>query len=660
MTLAQTGIVPGWLDRSADPCTDFFEFACGGFLKTADIPPDRSSWGAIQLVIKDSEDVLHDVLEQAAKDSAGGKLAAGDPTLTKLGNYYAACMDEPAIETAGIAPIQPLLDTIGKITDGKSAAAALIALHQNAVFALFSVSPTQDFTDATQVVAALDQAGLGLPDRKYYLESKGNMAKTRAAYLAHLGNLFRLLGQSEPAAKATASDVMRFETQLAKLHQDSVVRRDPHAVYHPVGRAGLEGKIAPSFPWADYLAGLGIAGVSAITVHDPAYYTAVAKLLNREKPQTLRNYFTSVVLRERASDLGKAWVDESFSMEKQLTGTKELPPRWLRCVRHTDGDLGELLGQSYVKARFSGDAKLRAAELTKAVLGAMRVEIDHLPWMDDPTRAAAKQKLDKMAYLVGFPDQWRKYDFEIKRNEFANNTAAASRWELARQLAKIGKPVDRNDWGMTPPTVNAYYDPTLNEIALPAGQLQPPFFGATFHPAVNFGSTGGGTIGHEMTHGFDDEGSQFDADGNLREWWSKPTKEQFGAATKCIVDQYAKYEAVPKVHLDGKLTAGENIADNGGVKLAFQAYQTWKTQQSTPPPANVEGFTDDQLYFLAYGQSWCAKQTPEVAEMRAHSNPHSPPQWRVNGVIVNQPGFGPAFKCAAGTPMNPGKSCSVW
>ncbi|HET9624523.1 MAG TPA: M13 family metallopeptidase [Kofleriaceae bacterium] len=660
MTLAQTGIVPGWLDKSADPCTDFFQYACGGFLKTAEIPPDRSTWGAIQIVVKDSEDVLHDVLEQAAKNAAGGGLAAGDQALTKLGNYYAACMDEPAIEAAGIAPIQPMLDAIAKITDAKSAAAALITLHKNAVFPLFAIGPSQDFGDATKVIASLDQSGLGLPDRKWYLESKGAMPKTRTAYVAHLTRMFHLLGQDDKTAKATASDVMRFETQLARLQQDEVVRRDPHAIYHLVGRAGLEGKLAPSFPWGDYLAGLGIANVTAITVHDPAYYTAVGKLLTTEKPAAIRNYFTAAVLRDAADELGKAWVDEAFAMSKQLTGTKELPPRWLRCVRRADADLGELLGQSYVKARFAGDAKLRAAELTKAVLGAMRVELDQLPWMDAPTRAAAKQKLDKMAYLVGFPDKWRKYDFEIKRNEYANNVHAASRWELARQLAKIGKPVDRNDWGMTPPTVNAYYDPTLNEIALPAGQLQPPFFGATFHPAVNFGSTGGGTIGHEMTHGFDDEGSQFDADGNLREWWSKPTKDQFAAATKCIVDQYAKYEAVPKIHLDGKLTAGENIADNGGVKLAFQAYQTWKTQQATPPPANVEGFTDDQLYFLAYGQSWCAKQTPEVAELRAHSNPHSPPQWRVNGVIVNQPGFGTAFKCAAGTPMNPGKSCSVW
>jgi predicted metalloendopeptidase len=654
MSLAEAGIVPNWIDRKADPCTDFYAFACGGFLKTATIPPDRSSWGAIEIVVKDSEDFLHTVLEDAARAKPG------DPTLDKLGGYYAACMDEAAIERAGLAPMQPLLDAVAKVTDGRTAAAAIQALHAEGVFALFSIGPQQDFGDATQVIASIDQAGLGLPDRKYYFENKGTMARTRAAYLAHLRRLFQLLGQREPLAKASAAEAMRVETTLARLSQDDVVRRDPHKVYHRVERAGLETKIAPSFPWRAYLAALGIPDVTAISVNDPAYYTAVARLLRSEKPAALRSYLTAAVMRDQADSLGKAWVEEAFAMRKELTGVKQLPPRWRRCLRRTDRDLGELLGQSYVKAKFGGDAKTRAVDLTRTVLGAMRVELDNLSWMDDSTRAAAKQKLDKMAYLVGFPDKWRAYDFAIKRTDFAGNVQAAGRWELARQLAKIGKPVDRSDWGMTPPTVNAYYDPTLNEIALPAGQLQPPFFGATFHPAVNFGATGGGTIGHEMTHGFDDEGSQFDSDGNLREWWSKPTKEKFAAATRCVVDQYATYEAVPGVKLDGKLTAGENIADNGGVKLAYQAYQAWKAQQQPPPQQRVEGYTDDQLYFLAYGQSWCDKMTPEALEMRAHANPHSPPMWRVNGVIVNQPGFGAAFQCAAGTPMNPGKQCSVW
>jgi putative endopeptidase len=482
------------------------------------------------------------------------------------------------------------------------------------------------------------------------------MPKTRKVYQDHMVRMFKLLGYDDKKAAAAAGNAYQLELQLAKLQQDEVVRRDPHAVYHRVDKDLW--KLAKPFPWQDYLKALGIGEVTAISVNDPKYYTEIAKIVATQKPPALRDYLTWTVLRDSADELGKAWVDESFTMRKELQGLKELPPRWRRCVRRVDRDLGELLAQSYVAAKFGGDSKVRAIDLTKSVLAAMSVELDQLPWMDDPTRAAAKQKLAKMAYLVGYPDKWRAYDFEVSRTDFAKNVRAATLWEQHRQLAKIGKPVDRFDWMMTPPTVNAYYDPTLNELVLPAGQLQPPFFGATFHPAVNFGDTGGGTIGHEMTHGFDDEGKEFDGNGNMRDWWSKATREKFTDATKCIQDQYAQYEAVPGVKLDGKLTSGENIADNGGVKLAYEAYKTWRAGHAAP--REVDGFTDDQLYFLGYAQSWCEKITPEQLETMAHSNPHSPAMWRVNGVIVNQPGFGPAFKCAAGTAMNPGKSCGVW
>ncbi|MEO7093869.1 MAG: M13 family metallopeptidase [Polyangiales bacterium] len=658
-TLNATGIVGEWIDRKTDPCTDFYQFSCGGFLATAQIPADRSAWGTIQIVTKESEDFLHDVLEKAAAAKQP------DPISAKLGAYYAACMDEKAIETAGIAPIRPLLDTIATVKDSKSAAAAIVALHGAAVFPYFGIGPQQDFADATKVIASLDQSGLGLPDRKYYLENTGSLPKTRVAYQAHLVRMFKLLAASDKtlsvaAPAAAAKDVMRIETAIAKVQQDEVTRRDPHKVYNRVDRDGLVAKVAPKFPWVAYFTALGIPTVTAISVNDAAYFSAIDAMIAVEKPGAQRNYLTWMVMHSEATRLGKAWVDEDFTLDKELSGVQAVSPRWRRCVNRTDDDLGELLAQSYVAARFAGSSKPRAIELTKAVLGAMRVELDALPWMDAPTRAAAKTKLDKMAYLVGFPEAWRTYDFDVVRTDFASNVRAATRFELARQLGKIGKPVDRKDWQMTPPTVNAYYDPTLNEIALPAGQLQAPFFGETFHPAVNFGSTGGGTIGHEMTHGFDDEGSQFDGEGNLRDWWSASTKENFSTATTCIVDQYAQYEAVPNVKLDGKLTAGENIADNGGVKLAFQAYQSWKAAQKTPPPTKIGAYTDDQLYFLAYGQSWCDKMTPQALETMAHANPHSPPKWRVNGVIVNQPGFATAFSCKTGSAMNPGKQCAVW
>jgi predicted metalloendopeptidase len=652
MSLAESGIVPGWLDSSADPCQDFFAYACGGFTKTAEIPPDRSSWGAIQLVQKDSEEFLRTVLEDAAAATSP------DADTAKLGTFYAACMDEAKIEQAGVRPLQPMLDAIAQVKNGATAAHAVIAMQAQGFTPFFDVSPFQDFADATQVIAAIDQAGLGLPDRKYYLENTGAIPKARDAYRAHAARMFQLLGYDAARAKASAGNAFRIEAALAKLQQDEVVRRDPHAVYHRVDRTGLEQTVAPSFPWADYLTALGIGSVTAISVNDPAYYTATAKLIAIEKPAALRDYLTWTLLRESADTLGHAWLDEAFTMDKLLHGVKEQPPRWRRCVHRADHGLGELLAQSYVRAKFGGDAKTRAVDLTKAVLAAMRTELGALPWMDASTRTAAQHKLDGMSYLVGYPDRWRRYDFEVSRTDFANNVLAAKLSEQHRQLAKIGKPVDRNDWQMTPPTVNAYYDPSLNELVLPAGQLQPPFFGSTFHPAVNYGSTGGGTIGHEMTHGFDDEGSQFDANGNLRDWWSADTKVQFADATKCIVDQYSQYEAVPGIHLNGKLTAGENIADNGGVKLAYEAYKAWRTTQAHVP--QVDGYTDDQLYYLAYAQSWCEKSTPESLETQAHTNPHSTAMWRVNGVIVNQPGFAAAFKCTAGAPMSPGKSCNVW
>jgi predicted metalloendopeptidase len=599
------------------------------------------------------EDFLHDLLDQAAKD------AHGDPLLTKIGDYYAACMDEPAIEQAGLAPIQPLLDEIETIDDGKDAARELSHLHALHVSTFFHVEPTQDFADATQEIASFDQDGLGLRDRDYYLKSEGNMKQVRDAYAAHLERLFALAGANAADAKASAADAMRVETALAKLAQDKVVRRDPHAVYHRIERAGLK-KAAPGFPWDDYFAAMQMKDVTAVTVNDPKYFTGVDKLLRTEKPAALRHYLRARVLATAAPLLTKAFVDEDFTMTKVLSGQKELAPRWRRCVRRVDRDLGELLGQPYVAAKFAGDSKQKAIELVEAVRSAMKREIDQLPWMDDATRTAAKAKLEKITRLVGYPDKWRTYDFPVTRTSFATNVAQATAFEVQREMKKIGKPVDKTEWEMTPPTVNAYYEPTLNEIALPAGQLQPPFFGASFHPAVNFASIGGGTIGHELTHGFDDEGSQFDGDGNLRDWWSKSTAQQFKAATTCVQDQYSKYEAVPGVHLNGKLTSGENIADIGGVKIGYLAYQAWRAAQATPPPAKVAGYSDDQLYYLAYAQSWCMKASPELLESMAHTNPHSPPMWRVNGVIVDQPGFGPAFACKTGTPMNPGNACSVW
>jgi predicted metalloendopeptidase len=652
ITLAQTGIEPAWMDTSADPCSDFFAYACGGFVKTTVIPSDRPTWGTTQQIQKENEEFLRDILEKAAQNGEG------DPGKKKIGDFYAACIDEDSIEKAGLSPIQPLLDTIAKVNDGKSLAAAVIALHAVSIWPLFDVGSQQDFKDATKMIAGLDQDGLGLPDRDYYLKDDGNLKEVRDFYATHVGRMFALAGYNPAEVKTATADVLRIETKLAKAQQDKVTRRDPYKIYHRVDRAGLPA-MAKTFPWDAYFKVLGFPDIKEISVNDPAYFTFVDGLLAEEKAPAWRHYLAWHVLHDRAHVLSKGFVGESFLLRQKLVGQKEIEPRWKRCVRAVDRSLGELLAQPYVTAKFAGDSKDRARDLVGMIRAAMKTDLTNLPWMDGPTRDAALGKIAKMGDQVGYPDKWRAYDFAVARGAFAQNEEAAERFELHRQLAKVGKPVDRNDWLMTPPTVNAYYDPSQNKIVLPAGELQPPFFSTKFYPPVNIGNEGGNTIGHEITHAFDDEGSQFDGDGNLVDWWTKDTKAKFEEATKCVQDQYSGYDAVPGVKLNGALTSGENIADIGGVKLGYAALVSWK-KAHPEEHKSVEGFTDEQLVFLGYAQGWCSKETPQFLEMLARTNPHSPPRWRVNGPMADVPAFAEAYHCKAGTPLNTGKVCAVW
>ncbi len=652
MPLSQTGIDPTWMDAAADPCQDFFAYACGGFVKNTVIPSDRATWGTTEGIQKDNEIFLKGVLEKASASPA-------DAVDKKIGDYYAACTDEAGIEKAGAAPMKPLLDVVAKVRDARTLHQAIIALHAANVFPLFDIGAQQDFKDATLMIAGLDQDGLGLPDRDYYLKDDGNMKEVRDFYAAHVGRMLALAGMKPAEVKGAVDDVMRIETKLAKLQQDKVVRRDPYKVYHRVDRAGLPG-IAKTFPWDGYFAGLGFAGVQAISVNDPAYFTGIDALMHEEKPSAWRHYLAMQVVGSEARLLSKPFVDEAFAMRAKITGQKEIEPRWKRCVRGVDGALGELLAQPYVGARFAGDSKERAKALVTAIHEAMHGELGGLPWMDETTRKAAVTKLEHLHHeKVGYPDKWRSYDFEVTRDSYAADAMAAQRFELHRQLTKVGKPVDRTEWGMTPPTVNAYYDPSMNEIVLPAGELQPPFFSRGFYAPVNIGDEGANTIGHEITHGFDDEGSQFDGEGNLRDWWTKDTKAKFDEATKCVQHQYSEYEAVPGVKLNGELTSGENIADIGGVKLGYAALMAW-AQAHPEEHRVVEGFTDPQLFFLAYAQGWCSKETPQFLEMLARTNPHSPARWRVNGPMADVPAFAAAYQCKEGTALNRGKVCSVW
>ncbi len=676
LALDKTGIEVDWMDPSVDPCQDYFAYACGGFIKKFEIPADRAHWGTTPAIEKANEEFLRDTLEAAAKSPGD------DPLKKKIGDYYAACIDEPAIEKAGITPIAPLLAVVASVKDPASLMAAVSKLHAAGIFPFFDVAAQQDFKDATHMIAGLDQDGIGLPDRDYYLKDDGNMKEVRDFYVAHIERMLDLVASKGAAPKeakasakdakakpgprhAAAADVLRIETKIAKLQQDKVTRRDPYKVYHRVDREGLP-KLATHFPWDAYFGALGIPSVKEISVNDEAYFKGIDALMREEKPEAFRSYLTWHVIRAKASILTKALVDERFAMRQKLTGQKELEPRWKRCVRGVDGALGELLAQPYVTAKFAGDSKPRAKDLTESIREAMRTDLQLLPWMDPTTRTAALAKLDKMGAKVGYPDKWRAYDFAVTRASYATNAMAADAFEQKRQLAKIGKPVDRGDWDMTPPTVNAYYNPSLNEIVLPAGELQPPFFSKDFYAPVNIGDEGANTIGHEITHGFDDEGSQFDGDGNLRDWWSKDTKTKFEAATKCVVEQYGAYEAIPGVKLNGELTLGENIADIGGVKLGFAALAAWKkahpNEDRRVVGAKGEPYSDEQIFFLAYAQGWCSKETPQFLEMLARTNPHSPPRYRVNGPMADVPGFAAAYSCKPGAPLAPPKEkvCAVW
>jgi putative endopeptidase len=648
-TLHDVGLETAWLDTTVDPCTDFYSYACGGFDKTVQIPSDEATWGATEILEKRNEDLLRDILEKSAKDPGS------DPVKKKIGDWYQACMDEDSIEKKGIQPIQPLLDIASSVKDFPSLAKAVTELHKRTIWPLFDVTAEQDLKDSTLEIAALDQDGLGLPDRDYYLKDDGNRKEIRDFYRGHVERVFGLAGWKPDASKKATADVMRIETAIAKLSQDRVERRDPYKIYHKVDRAGLKAA-AKTFPWDDYFTGLGYPDAKDVTVNSTDYFKGIDALMHTEKPEAWRNYLTWQVLSDSSRRLSKAFVMESFAYRQKLTGQKELEPRWKRCVRSTDAALGELLGQPYVALMFNGDSKKEAESEVQGIRTAMREELSKLPWMDAPTRAPAQEKLDKMVYKIGYPAKWKTYDFEVKRDDYAANALASDAFELQRTLKKIGKPVDREEWQMTAPTVNAYYDPSMNEMVFPAGILQPPFFSKDFAEAVNFGATGG-AMGHELTHGFDDEGSQFDASGNLRNWWSEDTAKKFADQTGCVVKQYDGYEPLPGQHLNGKLTLGENIADIGGLKLAYTAYRKARAGKS---PIVAESYDEDQIFFLGFAQSWCEKLSPEILEMLTKTDPHSPARFRVDGSIADVPAFGDAFQCKAGTPMRPSNVCEVW
>lgn len=649
--LESVGLDESAIDRGANPCEDFYQFACGGWLAKAEIPGDEAYWmRSFNEIEERNEAELRRILEEAAQ--AGDR----DPVSKKIGAYYGACMDEPAVEAAGVKPIADLLAKARRVRDAKGVGALVTELHGRGIWALFDIAAAQDMKDATRVIAQLDQSGLGLPDRDYYLNEDDKSKALRKTYEEHVARMMRLAGAQEAAAKAAAADVLQIETELAKVSKTRVERRDPKGLYNKLDRAALA-KASPDFPWDAYFQGLGRPDVKEVNVTSVRFFEGLSRLLKAAKPAAWQNYLAWHVVRSMAPALPKAFVDESFTLRAALTGQQEERPRWKRCVSATDGALGELLAQPFVKTSFPGESKPAAESMVSQISGAFAREVRALDWMDEGTKQRALAKLGAMAYLIGYPDKWRTYDFEVDPKAYAKNELASRAFDVRRELGKIDKPVDRDEWQMSPPTVNAYYDPQRNHMVFPAGILQPPFYSVKSAVAVNLGGIGM-VVGHELTHGFDDEGSQFDAKGNLEDWWAKEVGAAFREKTGCVEAQYSAYEALPGLKLNGKLTLGENIADLGGLKLAFMAYREMRKGAAEQTVAG--GFTEDQQFFLAHGQAWCGKMRDEALRLMVQVNPHSPPRFRVNGPLANLPEFGEAFRCAPGAPMRPARQCAVW
>lgn len=650
--VSRSGIDLTAVDRSVNPCDDFYKFACGGWLKAHPAPPDQPRYGRFEELQNRNNEILKDILENAAKPGGGSS-----PELQKVGDYYGSCMDEAAIETKSVAPLMPDLRRVDAITAKTDIPAVVGHMHTVGMSGFFGFGSAPDFRDAAHYMLILAQGGLGLPDRDYYLKTDENAVKLRQQYEQHVAKMLQLGGATTAVAAAGAKTVLRIETSLAEKALDRVARRNPTNIYHKMSRDEVK-KLMPDFNLSQYFERAEAPPGDSANVTEPDFLKAVDQVVAASTLADLKTYLRWHVIHSNAAMLPKRFVDENFAFYgKALTGAAEERPRWKRCVDATDSDLDEALGRIYVDRTFGSEGKARTVAMVEAIEAALSSDITEITWMSPETKKAAEAKLRAVANKVGYPDRWRDYSsLRIVAGDAYGNSQRANLFAYRRQMAKIGKPVDKTEWLMTPPTVNAYYNPLENNINFPAGILQPPFFNRAADDAVNFGAAGA-VVGHELTHGFDDQGRRFDASGNMREWWTPADGKTFEERAACIDKQYSGYTAVGDVKLNGKLTLGENVADNGGLRLAWMALMEL---MKTKALETVDGFTPQQRFFVGWAQMWCENRSDEIARLHAQTNPHSPGQYRTNGVVSNMPEFVAAFSCPATAKMVQQPVCRVW